>query len=131
MKILTRGCARRTIQGLYDLKVLHPWLPELVAFFDRPIEWPVEAGGTHEAAREGEPEDTPAAHLTWNLLGAADAWGMAARGVPYSLAIGMLLGPWLLESYARGPRRGPDLVSHVEESFRPIAVRMRTPSVCS
>jgi poly(A) polymerase len=127
VKILTRGCARPTLRGLYDLGVLHPWLPALCDFLDRPVEWPQAAGGTHEEAREGEPEDTPASHLTWNLLGAADAWGMASRGVPDGLALATLVGPWILETWERGPRLGPTLAIHAEETFRPLALLMSIP----
>jgi poly(A) polymerase len=126
VKVLTRGCARPTIQGLHELGVLGPWLPELCAGLDVPIEWPTASGGTHEAASRGEPEDVPASHLTWNLLGAADVWGLASRGAPESLALAILFGPWLLESFETAPI-SRDLRLHVEETFRPIALRMSIP----
>jgi len=127
MKILGRGSARPTLQRLYELGVLAPWLPELVEFFDRPIEWPREGGGSHESAREGEPEGVPGSHLTWNLLGAADAWGLAPRGVPESLQMAVLCGPWLLDTWERGPRKAHEFGFHVEEAFRPLALRMSIP----
>ncbi|MFO0934404.1 MAG: hypothetical protein U1E39_17085 [Planctomycetota bacterium] len=127
LKVLGRGCAHPTLHDLYERRVLDGWLPEVVKFLDQPIRWPERGGGTHEAARHGEPADAPPSHRTWNLLGAADAWGLAAHGVPESLMLATLLGPWLLDSFARGPRRGPDVWAHVEETFRPIALRMNVP----
>ena len=127
LKVLGRGAARPTFRGLHELGVLAPWMPALAEVLDRPMEWPAEGGGTHEAARAGEPADVPAAHLTWNLLGAADAWGLAARGVPESLMLATLYGPWLLETWERGPRRGHDLIEHIEETFRAVALRMSVP----
>ncbi len=127
VKILARGAAGPTLRGLFDLGVLKPWLPDLCEFLEGPIEWPDTAGGTHEAAREGEPADTPPSHLTWNLLNAADAWGMGARGVPESLEMSVLLGPWILSEWSRGRRRGPDFWTHTEELFRPMALRMNVP----
>ncbi|MBL9087747.1 MAG: hypothetical protein JNM10_11460, partial [Planctomycetia bacterium] len=127
LKVLGRGCAHPTLHDLYERRVLDGWLPEVVKFLDQPITWPERGGGTHEAARHGEPADAPPSHRTWNLLGAADAWGLAAHGVPESLMLATLLGPWLLDSYTRGPRRGPDVWAHVEETFRPIALRMNVP----
>ena len=91
MKILARGsasarrCTASTISASSS-----PGCPICAQFLDRPIEWPTTSGGTHEAAREGEPASTPPSHLTWNLLGAADAWGMGARGVPESLEMSVL-----------------------------------------
>lgn len=127
VKILARGCASATLRGLFDLGVLEPWMPDLCEFLARPIEWPAQGGGTHEAAREGEPEGTPPSHLTWNLLAAADAWGMGARGVPESLEMSVLLGPWMLSEWESGRRRGPDFWTHAEELFRPMALRMNVP----
>ncbi len=127
MKILARGCAAPTLRGLFDLGILEPWLPELGAFLRSPIEWPTAPGGTHEAASAGEPEDTPPSHLTWNLLGAADAWGMGARGVPESLEMSVLLGPWILSEWHSDRRRGHDFWTHAEELFRPMALRMNVP----
>ena len=127
VKILARGCAGKTLRGLFDLGVLKPWLPDLCEFLEGPIEWPSASGGTHEAAREGEPAGTPPSHLTWNLLGAADAWGMGARGVPESLEMSVLLGPWILSEWDGGRRRGPDFWTHAEEIFRPMALRMNVP----
>ncbi len=127
VKVLGRGSASRTLRSLYELGVLRPWLPELVSFLDRPIDWPKQTGGTHAAASRGEPEETPATHLTWNLLGAADAWGMAARGVPESLEMATLFGPWILDEWANGRRLGPDIATHTEVAFRPIALRMSIP----
>jgi poly(A) polymerase len=125
-KILTRGSARPTFRSLHDLGVLRHWLPELSAGLDAPIEWPTTPGGTHEEASRGEPEDVPASHLTWNLLGAADAFGLAAHGAPDSVALASLFGPWLLEAHRRAPR-AHDLLVHVEEAFRPLALRMSVP----
>jgi poly(A) polymerase len=127
MKVLTRGAARPTMHALYGLGVLAPWFPDLATFLDRPIEWPAAAGGTHEAASRGEPEDVPGQHLTWNLLGAADAWGLAARGAPDSLALAALLGPWILDTFRTGPRLGHDVAFHAEAMFRPLALRMSIP----
>jgi poly(A) polymerase len=127
VKVLGRGAARPTMQGLFELGVLKGWLPDLVKFLERPIGWPVTGGGSHASARKGEPEDTPPSHLTWNLLGAGDAWGMAAHGVPESLMLAPLLGPWLLDTFEHGPRRGADVWSHVEETFRPLALAMNIP----
>jgi poly(A) polymerase len=127
MKVLTRGAARPTMHALHGLGVLGPWFPDLAAFLDRPIEWPAEPGGTHEAAARGEPEDVPGQHLTWNLLGAADAWGLAARGAPDSLALAAFLGPWILDTFRTGPRLGHDVAFHAEALFRPLALRMSVP----
>lgn len=127
VKVLGRGSASRTMRTLYELGVLRPWLPELVAFLDRPIDWPKAAAGAREGAPRGEPEDTPPQHLTWNLLGAADAWGMAARGVPESLEMATLFGPWILDEWTHGRRLGPDIATHTEVAFRPIALRMSIP----
>jgi poly(A) polymerase len=126
LKVLTRGSARPTIWTLHEVGVLEHWLPELCAGLEEPIEWPQSGGGTHEAASRGEPEDVPAAHLTWNMLGAADAWGVAVHGAPDALALASLFGPWLLESYRKAPR-AHDLPTHLEEEFRPLAVRMSVP----
>ncbi len=41
--------------------------------------------------------------------------------------LAVLLGPWLLDTFAHGPRRGPDVWAHVEETFRPLALRMNVP----
>ncbi|MCC7137058.1 MAG: hypothetical protein IT460_01355 [Planctomycetes bacterium] len=127
LKVLGRGAASPTMRGLHELGLLRHWLPELAAFLETPIPWPASGGGSHAAAREGEPEDTPPSHLTWNLLGAADAWGLAAHGVPESLPLACLLGPWLLDGFVRGPRRGADVWQHVEETFRPLALQMNVP----
>ena len=53
VKVLGRGSAARTLRSLYEHGVLRPWLPELVTFLDRPIDWPKQAGGTHAAASRG------------------------------------------------------------------------------
>lgn len=133
IKVLGRGAARTTLREVFERGVLRGWLPELHEFLSRPIAWPTERAGPDEVARpadlggRGEPEDAPASHHTWNLLGAADAWGLAARGVPESLMLAVLLGPWLVEGFRTGPRRGPDLFAHIEETFRPLALRMNVP----
>jgi len=126
MKLLTRGCARQTVQGLYDLKVLHPWLPELVASStgDR-----VAVGGRRDA--RGGPRGRARGHAFADLTGTCSRWRTPGQWRPAGCRtpwrIGVLLGPWLLESYAPRPATRADLVSHVEESFRPIAVRMSVP----
>jgi hypothetical protein len=107
--------------------VLEPWLPELGRFLRAEIAWPEAGGGTHEAAARGEPADTPPSHLTWNLLAAADAWGMGARGVPESLELAVLFGPWILSAWRSGDRRGHDFWTHAEELMRPTALRMNIP----
>ena len=57
------------------------------------------AGGPTRRPSHGEPEDLPVAHATWNLLGAADHWGMAAHGADDALALAPLLGPWILPGW--------------------------------
>jgi hypothetical protein len=126
--MLTRGRARGTFRDLFERGVLAVWLPELDAFLRTPATWPTEAGGTHEEASHGEPEDVPAPHATWNLLGAADRVGLAARTAPDALALAALFGPWLRSTFDRGRRRAwPAWQDHVEREFRPIAVRMSIP----
>ncbi|MDJ0976698.1 MAG: hypothetical protein QNJ98_19740, partial [Planctomycetota bacterium] len=128
VKILSRGRGYATMQALYGLGVLHVWLPELSSALDEPVEWPTEAGGTHEEASQGEPEDIPVAHATWNLLGAADQYGMAAHGASEGLALAVLFGPWLLRSWDPGTHIGfHGFLDHVESTFRPIALRMSVP----
>lgn len=129
VKMLTRGRARDTFRRLHDLGVLRVWLPELAEFLDEPVAWPETRGGTHEEASRGEPVDIPPAHATWNLLGAADRWGLAARSAPESIALALLLGPWLLRTFRRagGRRSIAAFVQHIEAVFRPVALRMSVP----
>jgi poly(A) polymerase len=128
VKMLSRGRGRGTFHRLHDLGILGVWLPELVPALDEPAIWPEIGGGTHEEASRGEPEDMPTGHATWNLLGAADQWGLAAHQAPESLALAMLFGPWLATSWRRSGKRGfGAFVDHVEDEFRPLAVRMSVP----
>ena len=128
VKMLTRGRARGTFHTLHRLGVLHIWLPELTAYMEEPADWPEQGGGTHEEAQRGEPADIPVGHATWNLLGAADHWGLAAHDAPESLGLCVLFGPWLLRSWRRSGLRGfHGFVDHLEETFRPVAVRMSIP----
>ncbi len=128
VKMLSRGRARGTYRRLYDLGVLRVWLPELVDQLDEPATWPERSGGTHEEASQGEPVDVPVSHATWNLLGAADRWGVAAHRAPESLALATLFGPWLLRTWTRRRRHGfGAFVDHIEETFRPLALRMSVP----
>jgi hypothetical protein len=132
-KVVSRGRARSSFHRLWELRVLEAWIPELSAFLDRPMAWPQAEGGTHAEASHGEPTDLPAAHATWNLLGAADRWGLAARGAPESLQMAVLFGAWLLETWQleRGSGRGSDhfpaFADHMERTFRPVALRMSVP----
>jgi poly(A) polymerase len=127
-KMLARGAARATFRRLYELGVLGAWIPELTEHLDVPMGWPAEAGGTHDEARRGEPEDLPASHATWNLLGAADRWGLATHGVPESLSLAVLVGPWLLDAWHRSGRQGfGPFLDFMEDTFRPVAVRMSVP----
>ncbi len=131
-KILGRGSARETMRALWDLGVLDHWLPELCAYLDEPAEWPRRGGGTHEEASKGEPVTTTVAHATWNLLGAADRWGLAAHEAPDALALAVLFGPWLIETWRRAPGQGFNAFhDHVEETFRPVAQRMSIPRAVS
>ncbi|MDJ0521289.1 MAG: hypothetical protein QNJ90_04370 [Planctomycetota bacterium] len=128
VKMLSRGRARGTFHRLHELGVLGVWLPELTAFLDEPIEWPAESGGTHEEARQGEPIDAPQGHATWNLLAAADRWGLAAHKAPESLALAVLFGPWVLRTWRESKYQGfHAFVDHVEATFRPVALRMSIP----
>ena len=132
VKMLTRGRAHGTFHRLYELGVLQVWLPELTAFLDLPVTWPTLGGGTHEEARQGEPIDAPAGHATWNLLGAADEWGLAAHNAPESLALAVLFGPWLRKEWRDRPGAGgrghvAAFMAHAEETFRPVALRMSVP----
>ncbi len=128
VKMLSRGHARGTFHELHELGVLGVWLPELTAFLDEPVEWPTEEGGTHEEASQGEPVDAPQGHATWNLLGAADQWGLGAHKAPESLALAVLFGPWLLRTWRQSKRQGfQAFVEYLEEIFRPVAVRMSIP----
>lgn len=132
-KIASRGHARATLHHLWELRVLHAWIPELAEYLDRPMAWPEQAGGTHEEAQQGEPTGLPAAHATWNLLGAADRWGLAAHAAPESLVMAVLFGSWLLETWeaecaaGRGGPHFPLFAQHVERTFRPVALRMSIP----
>jgi len=128
VKMLTRGRARGTFRDLFDRGVLAAWLPELDEFLRTPATWPAAGGGTHEEARRGEPEDVPGPHATWNLLGAADRYGLAAHDAPESLALAVLFGHWLRSTFT--PRRRRVLgawLDHVEALFRPVALRMSVP----
>ena len=128
LKIVGRGRARPTLHRLWELRVLGAWIPELGDFLDRPMTWPAEGGGTHEQASHGEPEDLPGAHATWNLLGAADRFGLAAHGAPESLALAVLFGSWLLETWRRSGGHGyPEFANLVEDAMRPVALRMSLP----
>jgi poly(A) polymerase len=128
VKMLTRGRARGTFRRLHQLGVLGVWLPELTAALDEPIDWPARPRGTHEEARRGEPADTPIVHATWNLLGAADRWGLAAHRAPESIAMAVLFGPWLLRTFRLSGRRGLAAFNdHLEATFRPVALRMSVP----
>jgi len=137
VKMLSRGRAHGTFHRLHELGVLSIWLPELAAFLDQPVAWPRDAGGTHEEASRGEPVDVPPAHATWNLLGAADRWGLAAHKTPESLALAVLFGPWLRAEWRLASGDGAQnvirragigaFVAHAEETFRPVAVRMSVP----
>jgi poly(A) polymerase len=128
VKMLTRGRARGTFQRLHELGVLGIWLPELTAVLDEPVRWARARGGTHEEASRGEPEHLPVGHATWNLLGAADRWGLAAHDAPESLALAVLFGPWLLRTWRHTRRQGfHAFLDHLEEVFRPVALRMSVP----
>ncbi|MDA1195430.1 MAG: hypothetical protein O2894_09635, partial [Planctomycetota bacterium] len=128
VKMLTRGRARGTFHKLHALGVLSVWLPELTAVLDEPVEWPTLGGGTHEEASQGEPTVLPVGHATWNLLGAADHWGLAAHDAPESLALAVLFGPWLLRRWRQSKRSGfHAFVEHLDDTFRPVALRMSIP----
>jgi tRNA nucleotidyltransferase/poly(A) polymerase len=129
VKMLSRGCARDTFLCLHELGVLGVWLPELTAFLDEPIEWPAQAGGTHEEAQQGEPIDAPQGHATWNLLGAADRWGLGAHKAPESVALAVLFGPWIMRTWRQAPHGNGfhAFIDHVEAMFRPVALRMSIP----
>lgn len=133
VKIASRGHARGTLHQLWELRVLHAWIPELAAYLDRPMRWPEQEGGSHADAQRGEPAGLPAAHATWNMLGAADRWGLAAHAAPESLVVAALFGPWLLETWqdeCDAGRGGPHFLvfaEHVERTFRPVALRMSIP----
>ncbi|MDF1701493.1 MAG: hypothetical protein P1V36_10090 [Planctomycetota bacterium] len=125
VKMLSRGRGRGTFHKLHELGVLPVWLPELTEALDEPATWPEAGGGTHEEASQGEPVDIPIGHATWNLLGAADKWGLAAHRAPESLTLAVLFGPWLLRTW-----RGHGFhafVDHLEATFRPVALRMSIP----
>jgi poly(A) polymerase len=127
-KMLSRGRSRGTFLDLFERGVLRAWLPELDEFLRTPASWPSDVGGTHEEARLGEPEDVPGPHATWNLLGAADRYGLAAHEAPESLGLAVLFGHWLRATFV--PRRRRVLgawLDHVEALFRPIAQRMSVP----
>ncbi len=128
LKILARGRARPTLRRLFGLGVLAGWIPELARWLAQPMSWPTREGGTHEEASRGEPDDLPAAHATWNLLGAADRFGLAAHGAPESLVLAPLLGPWVLETWRLSGGGGyPAFHDHVERVLRPLALRMSLP----
>ena len=130
-KMLSRGRARGTFLRMRDLGLLRVMLPDLAAFLGEPVEWPVPGGGVDEETRPGppgEPNNPLAGHATWNLLGAADRCGLAANKAPESLALAVLFGPWLMTTWRRRKRRGfRAYMDHVEELFRPVAVRMNIP----
>ncbi|MFQ5382318.1 MAG: hypothetical protein ACE5EF_11975, partial [Dehalococcoidia bacterium] len=131
-KMLSRGRARGTFLRMHDLGLLGVMLPDLAAFLDEPVEWPVPDGGVHERAAPeppGEPDSPLAAgHATWSLLGAADRWGLVANKAPESLPLALLFGPWIMTTWRRGKRRGfRAFIDHVESVFRPVAVRMNIP----
>ncbi len=129
IKVLNRAKARPTLRRLHEMGVLEYWLPELSRELEVSAAWPEVDGGTHEEARHGEPEDLPVAHATWNLLGAADHWGMAAHGVDDALALAPLLGPWLLKTSILPNRRlsFPNYADRFETALRPMALRMSVP----
>lgn len=129
LKIVMRGRSRPTLHRLWELGVLGAWIPEWTRDLDRPMAWPSASGGTHLEASRGEPADAPTAHATWNLLGAADRWGLAARGAPESLALAAAFGPWLLEGWraSGGGDSYPAFAQTLEDLFRPVALRMSVP----
>ena len=128
VKMLSRGRARATFQSLMKLGVLDAWLPELGEVLHEDIEWPSEPGGTHEEASQGEPEDAPAGHATWNLLGAADRFGLAAKKASESLILATLFGPWILHRFqASGGQGWGAFQASMERCFRPLALRMSVP----
>ena len=129
IKMLTRGRARTTMRALFDVGVLEAWLPELTEVLSIDPTWPTDATGTHAEASQGEPEDLPVGHATWNLLGAADRWGPAAHRAPDSLALATLFGPWILDTWRQdgGGSHYGVFSDHVDAVFRPIALRMSIP----
>jgi len=128
VKMLSRGCGRGTFLKLHELGVLEVWLPELTAALDEPATWPHEDGGTHEEASQGEPVDVPIGHATWNLLGAADRYGLAAHRAPESLTLSALFGPWILRTWRRKAGGGfHAFMDHFDAIFRPVALRMSIP----
>lgn len=132
VKVLGRGRAHATMKSLQGLGVLPVWLPELSETLDMEGEWPTESAGTHEEASQGEPEDVPVAHATWNLLGAADRYGLAAHGASEALRLAVLFGPWIMDSWRASGRDGfPAFIEHVDEMFRPVALRMSIPRAVS
>lgn len=129
IKVLGRAKARPTLHRLHEMGVLQHWLPELNPQLEVPATWPEAGGGTHEEARHGEPEGLPTAHATWNLLGAADHWGMGAHGADDALALAPLLGPWLLQASIL-PGRHPSFHHYADRfdaTLRPMALRMSIP----
>ncbi len=128
IKMLSRGCARNAFRELHALGVLGIWLPKLTAALDEPATWPSEGGGTHEEASLGEPVDVPIGHATWNLLGAADHFGLAAHQAPESLTLSALFGPWILRTWRRKSGGGfHAFMDHFDDIFRPVALRMSIP----
>ena len=129
LKVLQRARARATLDRLHALGVLEAWLPELTPVLADDGAWPAAPGGTHEDARRGEPEEIPASHATWNLLGAADRWGMGAHGAEEALALAPLLGPWLVGAWreAGAPASHLAFADVVDGTLRPLALRMSMP----
>jgi poly(A) polymerase len=128
IKVLNRGFARPTLRRLHDDGVLLHWLPEMRGAFEAEADWPAAPGGTHDEARQGEPPVLPVAHATWNLLGAADRWGLQAHGASDALALAALLAPWLLDGWRAEGRGGfPAWLVFSEEFLRPLCLRMSVP----
>lgn len=129
IKVLNRARARPTLHRLHEMGALRHWLPELSTALDATTCWPGAGGGTHEEASHGEPEDLPTAHSTWNLLGAADRWGMGTRGADDALVLASLLGPWLLGACRNRSRRLPYAAfsNRFDEMLGPMARRMSIP----
>lgn len=129
VKMLCRGRGRDTFHALHDLGVLAHWLPDFNAALEVEAVWPTRGGGTHEEASKGEPvEDRTVAHATWNLLGAADRFGLWREAEPEALALAVLFAPYLLASWHAEGRQGQGaFFNHMEATFRPLAVRMSIP----
>lgn len=128
IKMLGRGRAAPTFRDLHQRGVLRAWLPEFAAVMDTPAEWPADGAQAGEGPSPGEPEDVPVPHATWNLLGAADRYGISAHGGPESLALAALFGPWVRSGFAgRRKRTWPGFQEHFDAVFRPVALRMSIP----